>query len=97
MYQKMSDVCKKSLKSQFDFSMIELEQIESFISNNMGKTAKEILEILMEDDSLSDRQKVMVSYTLGASVGAESAMQGYEKINTKKVNPVMNIRIGQGG
>jgi hypothetical protein len=101
MYQKMSDACKKGLKHQFDFSKSELDQIESFISNNMGKRAREILETLMEDNSLNDRQKVMVSYTLGASVGAESAIQDLEKINTQKVmsttNSVMNIHIGQGG
>jgi len=97
MYHKMSGACKKSLKRQFDFSVSELDQIENFIYNNMGKTAKEILEILMEDEILSDRQKVMVSYTLGASVGAESAIQDLEKIHAKKVEPMMNISIGQGG
>lgn len=97
MYQKMSGACKKSLKNQFDFSVSELDQIENFISVNMGKTAKEILITLMEDENLSDKQKVMVSYTLGASVGAESAILELDKVDIKNFEPVTNIKIGQGG
>lgn len=97
MYQKMSNTCRKSLKNQFDFSVPELNEIESFISNNIDKTAIEIIENLMKDSNLNDRQKVMISYTLGSSVGAESVIQDLEKISAKKVDPITNIRIGQGG
>ncbi len=97
MYQKMSGDCKKSLKKQFDFSVPELDQIEKFISKNMGQTAKEILENLMEDDNLTDRQKVLASYILGTSVGAESATKDIETISSHNMAPVAKMQIGQGG
>lgn len=97
MYQKMSSDCKKSLKRQFDFSKLELDQIESFISNNMGQPAKEILSNLMDDDNLSDRQKVLVSYILGTSVGVESTKRDIEGINFQSVEPIVSMKIGQAG
>ncbi len=97
MYQKMSSDCKKSLKRKFDFSASELDQIESFISNNMGQPAKEILSNLMADDDLSDRQKVLVSYILGTSVGVESARRDFEGINFQRAEPIANMRVGQAG
>lgn len=97
MYHKMSEDCKESLKKQFEFSMLELEQMERFMSRNMKKTAKDLLETLMKDDSLNDRQKVIVSYTIGASVGAEDIMQELENIQNMKEESRTNIRIGQGG
>ena len=93
----MSDDCKESLKRQFDFSMLELEQMEKFMSINMKKTAKDLLETLMKDDSLNDRQKVIVSYTIGASVGAEDAKKELEDFQNMKIESGTNIRIGQGG
>jgi hypothetical protein len=97
MYQKMSDECKKSLKRQFDFSLLELDQMEKFIADNMGKSAKDILDTLMKDEDLNDGQKVIVSYTLGASVGAETAIQDLEKSKIVNVDPIVNMQIGQGG
>lgn len=67
------------------------------MSRNMKKTAKDLLETLMKDDSLNDRQKVIVSYTIGASVGAEDIMQELENIQNMKEESRTNIRIGQGG
>lgn len=97
MYHKMSMSCKKSLKRQFEFSLLELEQMEKFISRNTEKTAKDLLETLMKDNNLNDRQKVIVSYTIGASVGAEDAKQELEDIQNIQVASRTNIRIGQGG
>ena len=97
MYQKMSSVCKKSLKKQFGFSTIELDQIEKFISDNMGGTTKEIIDILMRDEYLNDKQKVMISYTIGASVGAENRIQSDEDMRSMKFGPNINVVIGQGG
>jgi len=97
MYQKMSSVCKKSLKKQFGFSTIELDQIEKFMSDNMGGTAREIIDTLMRDEYLDDRQKVMISYTIGASVGAESKIQSNEDIASVKFGPKVNVVVGQGG
>ncbi len=103
MYEQMGNACRKSLKRQFDFSRSELDQMEKFISDNMDKTAKEILDMLMEDASLNDKQKVIVSYTLGASIGSEDTLQNMKKNtiqNVERMNHDMlstNIRIGQGG
>ncbi len=103
MYEQMGNACRKSLKRRFDFSKSELDQMEKFISDNMDKTAKEILNMLMEDTNLNDKQKVIVSYTLGASIGSEDTLQNMKKNtiqNVEKMNHDMlstNIRIGQGG
>ena len=97
MYHKMSGECKENLKSQFDFSMLELEQMEKFMSKNMKKTAKDLLETIMKDNSLNDRQKVIVSYTIGVSVGAEDERQELENFQNMKTESTINIRIGQGG
>lgn len=97
MYQKMSEECKKSLKRQFDFSMLELDQMETFTADNLNKPTADILDILMKNDDLSDRQKVIISYTLGTAVGAEGVMQDLEESSMAKVNPMLNMQIGQGG
>ena len=97
MYQKMSSVCKKTLKRQFGFSIVELDQIEKFMSDNIGSTAREIIDTLMRDEYLNDRQKVMISYTIGASVGAENKMQSDEDVTSAKFGPKINVVVGQGG
>jgi hypothetical protein len=97
MYQKMSDECKRSLKRQFDFSISELDQMEKFMEDNLGKPVTDILSILIKDVDLNDRQKVIVSYTLGAVVCTEDVIQVLEERKIAKIDPVLNIRIGQGG
>jgi hypothetical protein len=97
MYQKMSEECKRSLKRQFDFSMSELDQMETFTDDNLHKPAVDILDILMKNDDLNDKQKVIISYTLGTAVGAEGVMQDLEESSMIKVAPILNMRIGQGG
>jgi len=51
----------------------------------------------MRDEYLNDRQKVMISYTIGASVGAESKMQSDEDMTSVKFGPKINVVVGQGG
>lgn len=97
MYQKMSEECKKSLKKQFNFSMLELDHMETFTEDNLNKPAMDILDILMKSTDLSDKQKVIISYTLGTAVGAEGVMQDLEENSMAKVNPMLNMQIGQGG
>ncbi len=101
MYQKMSEECKASLRKQFGFSTLELGQMEEFMANNLdnnlSKPVTEILDALMKDVDLNDRQKVMVSYTLGASVGVKSVIQDLEESNIRKVSPILNMQVGQGG
>ncbi len=94
MYECMSNTCRKSLRRQFDFSMPELDQMEEFMLENMDKTTKEVLDILMDDDHLNDRQKVIVSYTLGATMGSDDALPNMSKINSIIIE---NMKIGQGG
>jgi hypothetical protein len=96
MYQKMSDECKKSLKKQFDCSSSELSEMEKFMADNLGKPVTDILNILIKDVDLNDRQKVIVSYTIGGIVGTEGIVQELEERKIK-VDPILNIRIGQGG
>ncbi len=109
MYEHMSNTCRKSLKRQFDFSVPELDQMEKFMSENMDKTASEILDVLMKDERLNDKQKVIVSYTLGATIGSENALQDVEKNIAQDIEKNMmqnlevgntilqNMKIGQGG
>lgn len=97
MYQKMNDECKRSLKRQFDFSISELDQMEKFMAGNLNKPAADILGILIKDVDLNGRQKVIISYTLGAAVGAESVMKDLEESNITKVDPMINMKLGQGG
>ena len=97
MYHKMSRECRKDLKRQFDCSGLELDQMENFMSINIGKTTREILDKIMKDDNLDDRQKVLISYTMGVLVGENNADQESEYFQNEKLTPVMNIKIGQGG
>ena len=97
MYAKMSNACRSSLKRQFGFSVVELDQIEKFISDNIRGTTKEVIEKLMNDECLSDRQKVMISYTIGAAVGAERGIQIDEDMKQVKFGPKTNVVVGQGG
>ena len=97
MYQKMSNECRNILKRQFDFSMSELDQMEKFIACNIGKSATDILNALIKNVDLNDRQKVIVSYTLGTSIGVESIVQELGESQMSKVDPMINVKIGQGG
>ncbi len=97
MYKKMSDECRKDLEEQFNFSEKELDHMESFISSNMGKTTREILDTIMKDDSLNNKQRVLISYTIGVSIGEDNMDQELKDIQNAKPELVMNIRIGQGG
>lgn len=97
MYQKMGKECKTSLKKQFDFSELELVQMEEFMAGNIDKPVTDILITLMKNVDLNDRQKVVVSYTLGTSVGADTVIQELEESRMVKIDPMLNIKIGQGG
>lgn len=93
----MSDECRKGLKKQFNFSDQELDHMESFISGNMGKTTREILDAIMKDDSISNKQKVLISYTIGVYVGEDNMDQELEDMKNAKSELMANIKIGQGG
>jgi hypothetical protein len=71
---KMSELCKMSMVEQFGFKNSELVQIENFINNQNQKTAKDILDTLMYDKKLNNKQKIVVAYVIGNSA-REAAIQ----------------------
>lgn len=70
----MSKSCKTSMAEQFGFKGSELVQIESFMNQQNQKTAKEILDSLVHDNELSNKQKIVIAYVVGNSA-RESAIQ----------------------
>lgn len=69
---KMSEICKTAMVEGFGFTDSELSQIENFINKQDLKTAKEILDDLIKDKRLDNRQKIIISYIIGNSVAHES-------------------------
>lgn len=70
----MSTSCKISMTEQFGFNDSELIQIENFMNQQNQKTAKDILDILMQDKKLSIKQKIVIAYVVGNSA-REAAIQ----------------------
>ena len=64
----MSELCKMSMAEQFDFKNSELTQIENFMNRQNQKTAKDMLDALMQDTKLNIKQKIMIAYIVGNSV-----------------------------
>ena len=71
---KMSEFCKTSMAEQFGFKSSELVQIETFMNQQNQKTAKGILDSLMQDKKLSNKQKIVIAYVVGNSA-REAAIQ----------------------
>lgn len=69
---KISKICKITMIEGFEFTNSELFQIESFIDRQGGKTAKEILDDLIKNKTLNSKQKIVISYVVGNSVGHEA-------------------------
>lgn len=63
---------KVTMIEGFGFTNSELFQIESFIDRQGGKTAKEILDDLIKNKKLNGKQKIVISYVVGNSVGHEA-------------------------
>lgn len=70
----MSEICKMSMTEQFGFKNSELVQIENFMNDQNQKTAKDILDTLMEDKKLDVKQKIVIAYVIGNSA-RHTAMQ----------------------
>lgn len=66
---KMSDLCKETMIKEFGFTDPELIQIENFMNKHNNRTARDILDYLIKDKELNDRQKIIISYVVGNSVG----------------------------
>lgn len=71
---KMSESCKTSMAEQFGFKSSELVQVENFMNRQNQKTAKEILDSLMRDKELNNKQKIVTAYVVGNSA-REAAIQ----------------------
>ena len=74
----MSELCKMSMTEEFGFKKVELSQIENFMNEQNQKTAKEILDILIKDKKLNNKQKIVVAYVIGNSA-RESAINEDQK------------------
>jgi hypothetical protein len=71
---KMSTSCKMSMAEEFGFKSSELGQIETFMNQQNQKTAKDILDSLVQDKKLSNKQKIVIAYVVGNSA-REAAIQ----------------------
>lgn len=91
---KMSELCKMSMVEQFGFKSYELVQIENFMNNQNQKTAKEILDTLMQDKKLNNKQKIVVAYIVGNSA-REAAIQ--EELQKGMKKDIENIYINTSG
>lgn len=71
---KMSEHCKMSMVEEFGFENSELVQMENFMNNKKQKTAKDFLDAIMQDEKLSNKQKIVLAYIVGNSA-RESAIR----------------------
>jgi phage FluMu protein gp41 len=71
---KMSELCKMSLTKEFGFKESELRDIEVFMNDQNQKTTKDVLDALIKNKKLSNKQKILISYGIGNSA-RESAIR----------------------
>lgn len=90
----MSEFCKTSMIEQFGFKNSELTQIENFMNQQNQKTAKEILDVLMQDKKLNGKQKIVVAYVIGNSARDAAIQEEIQKGIKKDIN---NIYINMSG
>lgn len=76
---KMSESCKTSMTEQFGFKSSELAQIETFINQQNQKTAKDILDSLMLDNKLDNKQKIVIAYVVGNSARDAAIREDLQK------------------
>ncbi len=85
---KMSELCKMSMVEQFGFKNYELVQIENFMNNQNQKTAKEILDTLMQDKKLNNKQKIVVAYIVGNSAREAAIQEELQKGIKKDIDSI---------
>lgn len=91
---KMSNLCKELLIEAFGFTNLELLDVENFMNNQNQKTAKDILDDLIKDKKLSNKQKIVVAYVVGNSA-REAAIQEELQKGIKK--DIESIYINMSG
>jgi len=91
---KMSELCKMSMTEQFGFKNSEIVQIENFMNNQNQKTAKEILDTLMQDKKLNNKQKIIVAYVVGNSAREAAIQEGLQKGTNKDIESIYNNMSG---
>lgn len=79
----MSELCKMSMTEQFGFKNSELTQIENFMNRQNEKTAKDMLDALMQDKKLNIKQRIIIAYIVGNSA-REAAIQEEQQKGIKK-------------
>lgn len=84
---KISDTSKHEMVKGFGFTDSELSQIENFINEQGGKTAKETLDDLIKSKKLNSKQKILISYVIGNYV-AHYADDQSGHMNDMEFNPV---------
>ena len=75
----MSGLCKMEMTAQFGFKNSELIQIEKFMNQQNKKTAKEILDAIMQDKKLNIKQKIIVAYVIGNSAREAAVQEDMQK------------------
>ena len=83
MKMVMSELCKMSMAEQFGFKNSELAQIENFMNQQNQKTAKDMLDALMQHRKLNSKQKIVIAYVIGNSA-REAAIQEEQQKGIKK-------------
>lgn len=71
---KISELSKMSLTKEFGFKESELLGIEDFMNDQNQKTTKDVLDALIENEKLNNKQKIVISYVIGNSA-RESAIR----------------------
>lgn len=71
---KISELSKMSLTKEFGFEESELRAIEDFMNAQNQKTTKDVLDALIENKTLDNKQKIVISYVIGNSA-RESAIR----------------------
>jgi hypothetical protein len=91
---RMSESCKTSMTEQFGFKSSKLVQIENFMNQHNQKTAKDILDSLMQDKKLDNKQKIVIAYVVGNSAREAAIKEDLQKGIKKDID---NIYINASG
>jgi hypothetical protein len=67
------------MTEQFGFKSSELVQIENFMNQHNQKTAKEILDYLVQDNKLNNKQKIVTAYIVGNSARDAAIQEDLQK------------------
>lgn len=78
-------MCKTTMIEEFGFTNSELSQIEKFWGEQGGKTAKEILDDLIKNKELKNKQKIIISYFVGNCAAHQSQKYSIKNSPTRDI------------